>query len=64
MTDESLRFRISVDDQFSAPLAKLQGALQRVAKDDSVVSFREEWTEVGRAVDKVGGVPEAGGGRR
>ncbi|ACA15546.1 hypothetical protein M446_1015 [Methylobacterium sp. 4-46] len=32
-----------------------RGALQRVAKDDSVKSLRRDWTEVGRAVEKVGG---------
>ncbi|ACA19872.1 hypothetical protein M446_5565 [Methylobacterium sp. 4-46] len=64
VTDESLRFRIGVDDQFSAPLAKLQGALMRIAKDDSVHSFKQDWTEVGRAVEKVGGVPGAGARRR
>ncbi|WP_236728645.1 hypothetical protein [Methylobacterium sp. WSM2598] len=36
-------------------------ALTRVAKDDSVKSFKKDWTEVGQAVEKVGGVPCAGG---
>ncbi|ACA21146.1 hypothetical protein M446_6908 [Methylobacterium sp. 4-46] len=54
---------IGVDDQFSAPLAKLKGASQRVAEDDSVKSFRKDLIKVGRAVEKVGGVLGAGGRR-
>ncbi|WFT80144.1 hypothetical protein QA634_34050 [Methylobacterium sp. CB376] len=53
-----------MDDQLSAPLAKLQGAFQRVAKDDGVKSFQKDWTEAGRAVEKIGVPGPTGGGGR
>ena len=55
MSDERLDFRVGVRDEFTAPLAKLQAALQRVATNDAAKNIRKDWGEAGRAVEKVAG---------
>ena len=54
MTSASI-FRVGVREEFSAPLGKLQAALQRVALNDSAENVRKDGGEAGRAVEKVAG---------